>query len=138
MDNSQYMCHFNNSITCLGLFGTFQLLSTFWLLKDGINFISNKLLFCKRTFYVQIPQFTFTKLSKMTVGMFLVFHTQTQLIIVQMHEYRHMHFITKLPYLTAIISILRNHRKYMWNWLSGLGCVDEIRYSLVANITISG
>jgi len=91
----------------------------------------NKLLFCNRTFYLHIPQFTFSKLSKTTGVMFLVFHTQTQLIIVQMH------FVTELPCLMNII-ILRNHRKYMWKWLSGLGCVQEIRYSLVANIKISG
>jgi hypothetical protein len=91
----------------------------------------NKLLFCNRTFYLHIPQFTFSKLSKTTGGMFLVFHTKTQLIIVKMH------FVTELPYLTNI-TILRNHRKYMRKWLSGLGCVQEIRYSLVANIKISG
>jgi len=91
----------------------------------------NKLLFCNRIFYLQISQFTFSKLFKTTGGMFLVFCTKTQLIIVQMH------FVTELPYLTNI-TILRNHRKYMWKWLSGLGCVQEIRYSLVANIKISG
>jgi len=60
-----------------------------------------------------------------------VFHTKTQLIIVQMH------FVTELPYLTNT-KILRNHRKYTWKWLSGLNCVQKIRYSLVANMKISG
>jgi len=91
----------------------------------------NKLLFCNRTFYLHIPQFTFSKLSKTTGRMLLVFHTKTQLIIVQMH------FITELCYLTNI-TILRTHRKYTWKWLSGLGCAQEIRYSIVANIKISG
>jgi hypothetical protein len=80
----------------------------------------------KEPCYLQIPQVTFNKLSKMTEEMFLVLHTQTQLVIVQMHEYRHMHFITKPPYLMTITSIQTDHRKYKWNWLSGLGCVEEM------------
>jgi hypothetical protein len=134
MDSSQYIRHFNNSVTCLGLFGYIQLLDS----SIMVLFSLTTTLVLQKNILSSIYQFTSAGCLKWQKKCSMCStHTNTTDNCANACN-RHMHFITELLYLKNTTTSLRNHRKYMWKWLSVLGCVHKGRLSLLTNTTISG